>query len=187
MALKLHFTTDYDFFKYGGKSRSISEQSFAKRKDSFFFRRIERKYTDDELTEFFVSNFVSNGGKTWVGDLTSINAEKIYAEWRKNKESFTYLFVEDLKFLKDYDTDVQKLFIVENNSHPQLMKLLLGKKIKIETIIAMNRVLGFLSKWDEQIKETFIWPDISRIIKKYDGFLKYNTQEIRKIMRRELM
>jgi T4 gene Gp59 loader of gp41 DNA helicase len=186
MALKLHFTTDYDFFKYGGKSRSISESSFEKRKDTFFFRRIERKYSDEELTNFFVSNFVHNGGKIWVGDLTSINAEKIYAEWKKTNESFTYLFVQDLKFIIEYDEDIPSMWEVRNSSHPQILKFLLGKKIRMETVLATNRILNFIPKWDAEIEEKFIYPDISRILHKYDPFLKFDNQEIRRIMRKEL-
>ena len=62
-ALKLHFTTDYDFVKYQGKIRTISEEAFLKRKDQYFFRKIERKYNDEELTEFFVANFISQAGE----------------------------------------------------------------------------------------------------------------------------
>ena len=186
MALKLHFTTEYDFFKYAGKTRAITEEAFAKRKDVFFFRKIERKYSDEDLTNFFVANFVSSG-KTWVGDLTSLNAEKIFSEWKKNKESMQYHLTEDLKFLKDSQEDPQKAFEVQGGSHPPLLKFLLGKKIRIETVIATNRVLGFIDKWNKQIEETFIWPNVSRTISKYDPFVKLNTQNIRIVMRKELL
>lgn len=189
MSLKLHFTTQYDFFKYGGKSRAISEKTFAKRKDVFFFRKIERKYSDndEDLTNFFVSNFISSG-KTWVGDLTSLSAEKIFADWKKNNESMTYLFTEDLKFLKDFEEDSQKLFEVVEGGHPQLLKLMLGEKIRIETVVATNRVLGFMNNWDEQINEKFIYPNISKLIYKYDPFVKLiKTKNLRMIMRTELL
>lgn len=187
MALKLHFTTEYDFFKYAGKTRAITEEAFAKRKDVFFFRKIERKYSDEDLTNFFVANFVSSG-KTWVGDLTSLNAEKIFSEWKKNKESMQYHLTEDLKFLKDsQQEDPQKAFEVQAGSHPPLLKFLLGKKIRMETVIATNRVLGFIDKWNKQIEETFIWPNVSRTISKYDPFVKLNTQNIRIVMRKELL
>ena len=186
MALKLHFTTEYDFFKYAGKTRAITEEAFAKRKDVFFFRKIERRYSDEDLTNFFVANFVSSG-KTWVGDLTSLNAEKIFSEWKKNKESMQYHLTEDLKFLKDSQEDPQKAFEVQGGSHPPLLKFLLGKKIRMETVIATNRVLGFIDKWNKQIEETFIWPNVSRTISKYDPFVKLNTQNIRIVMRKELL
>lgn len=186
MALKLHFTTDYDYFKYGGKSKAITESSFQKRKDVLFFRKIERRYNDEERLEYFVSNMIESGGRKWIGDMASISSEKIYAEWKKNNESFSYLFKQDMKYIKDFDSDVEKLWKVPNGSHPQILKFLLGKKIRMETVIATNRVLNFLNKWDNEIQEEFIWKDVSRSIKKYDPFLKYDIKIIKKIMREEL-
>jgi hypothetical protein len=99
-----------------------------------------------------------------------------------------YHLTEDLKFLKDsQQEDPQKAFEVQGGSHPPLLKFLLGKKIRIETVIATNRVLGFIDKWNKQIEETFIWPNVSRTISKYDPFVKLNTQNIRIVMRKELL
>ena len=43
LALKLHFTTDhYDYFKYNGKHNATPE-SFDKRTDKRFFKRLVRK------------------------------------------------------------------------------------------------------------------------------------------------
>jgi hypothetical protein len=48
-ALKLHFTSEsYDYFKYKGKMK-ISDESFLKRRDRFFFAKLERKYKKSEL------------------------------------------------------------------------------------------------------------------------------------------
>ena len=57
-ALKAHFNSDYDFFKYGGKTK-ISRDSFFKRKDRHFFVRISKKYREyDFIRDYFVSNFI---------------------------------------------------------------------------------------------------------------------------------
>jgi hypothetical protein len=88
-ALKLHFTSDYDFIKYSGKIKKISEASFLKRKDQYLFRKIERKYSDDELTNFFVANFVSSAGVRWVGDMSGPESEKVYVAWLKSMETFS--------------------------------------------------------------------------------------------------
>lgn len=189
MALKLHFTSpSYDYHKYLGKCRSATDKAFTNRKDAHFFRRLERKYSQDELINFFVANFVAGDGVAWIGNLTSISAEKIFAEWKRNRESATYIFTEDLKFLKDFEPDAQRLFEVPaGGSHPQLLKFLLGKKIKIETVIACNRVLGFIDKWNDLIEDRIIWTDAARIISKYDPFLTFDTREIKVIMRKELL
>ena len=186
LALKNHFTyKNYNYFTYHGKVKA-NLKSFYKRNDRFYFEKLSRQKSDEEIINFFVANFVSSG-KTWVGDLTSLNAEKIFSEWKKNKESMQYHLTEDLKFLKDSQEDPQKAFEVQGGSHPPLLKFLLGKKIRMETVIATNRVLGFIDKWNKQIEETFIWPNVSRTISKYDPFVKLNTQNIRIVMRKELL
>ena len=41
-ALKLHFTSDYDYFKYNGKC-NVTLSSFNKRKEKFFFKKLSRE------------------------------------------------------------------------------------------------------------------------------------------------
>ena len=48
LALKQHFTSNYDYFKYNGKVRA-GEESFLKRNDRFFFRKLSKKYDKEEL------------------------------------------------------------------------------------------------------------------------------------------
>ena len=59
LSLKNHFTKDsYDYHKYCGKTRA-TVQSFYKRKDRFWFEKLARNKTDEEVVNFFVSNFIS--------------------------------------------------------------------------------------------------------------------------------
>ena len=52
-ALKLHFTSNYDYTKYNGKA-NVSTDSFLKRNDRPFFGKVARKYKED-TKDFFVS------------------------------------------------------------------------------------------------------------------------------------
>lgn len=184
LALKLHFTTDYDFFRYSGKVRSTNE-SFEKRKDSFFFRRLERKYSDNELTNFFVSNFVSNNKIKWIGELSSIDSEKTYVAWKKKMQSFSYVFKQDLLKIKDKMDMANPTLLWEPNrgEHPEVLRMYLGKKISIETLIASNIVLNFLPRWDREIKDTIVWPDVSKYMRKYQPFMNVNKEDLLKILR----
>jgi len=67
LAVKNHFTTSYDFFKYNGKVNA-KEDSFLKRKDKFFFAKLQRKYKDNDLRDLFVSNF-ADGEDFWIGNV----------------------------------------------------------------------------------------------------------------------
>ena len=78
-ALKLHFTTDYNFFKYNGKMRPVNEANLQLRRDYNQFRRIERRY-GDELEKFILANLITNEN-AWVSDLLSTEAEKRW--WKR--------------------------------------------------------------------------------------------------------
>lgn len=186
LALKLHFTTDYDYFRYGGKTRAMTNESFEKRKDTFFFRKIERRYNDQELTDFFVSNFVDNNKTKWIGELSNVNAEKTYANWKKRIQSLSYMFEQDLLIAKEKlrTANPAELWEPVAGGHPEILKLYLGKKISIETLVASNVVLNYLPKWDREIKDSIIWPDVSKSIRKYSPFIHMNKIDMTKIIKK---
>ena len=95
LSLKNHFTNPkYDFFKYGAKTRA-SMTSFNKRKDKYWFEKTSRKYSNEEIVDFLVSNFTAadNPQNLWIGEIIN-SGERTYAEWTKRRQSSTYLFKE---------------------------------------------------------------------------------------------
>lgn len=184
IALKLHFTTDsYDYIKYNGKTRPITEEALKKRKDYNHLRRVERKYADN-IVDYIVANFVSGQSGLWTTNFSSLQCEKNYVDWKQRHSEFPKLFKADLaKISAEWNKSLQ----VVNGGHPPLLKQYLGKKIYIETVIAMNEILNFLPYWDKQIQDTIIWADVSRMIKKYRPFVKFNLTEVKSIMREVLL
>ena len=73
-ALKLHFTTDYDYFKYGGKC-NVTPASFNKRRERFFFKKLAREYPDPELRDFLVSNFLNDINIEYIAQRTKQGVE----------------------------------------------------------------------------------------------------------------
>lgn len=181
-ALKLHFTTDYDFIKYAGKVKRISEASFLKRNDQYIFRKLERKYKDEELTNFFVANFISSAGVTWVGNMSGQESEKTYIAWQKRMESFSYQLKEELNKIID-DVDDPKGLLKTTGEHPPLIKLYMGNKVSAETVIAFDIAFNVLDAWNKVISDTIIWPEVYRQLKKYRPFVKVDPDNIKKIMR----
>jgi len=182
VALKLHFTRDkYDYFKYMGKVRSVNESSFEIRKDVFHFRKLERRYKDD-LTDFYVANMSQGKGVKWVGDLITIEAEKTYVDWKRHMESITYLFKQDMQTIADSCENVEKAWRTDG-SHPEVLRLFLGSKVKLESLVLADRVLGFHDIWDARITDTVVWPDVSRRMRKYAPFVKADVATIKKTMR----
>ena len=90
LSMKSHFTNrKYDFFKYGGKSRA-TVSSFNKRKDKYWFEKTSRKYSDQEITDFLLSNFVNTDApqNLWIGEIIN-SGERNYSDWMKRQQSFS--------------------------------------------------------------------------------------------------
>lgn len=168
MALKLHFTSDYDYFKYAGKTRSISEQSFQARKDHFKFQKLERRYKD-KIEDFFVANFVLNPNAKWIGDFDTMQADKLFREWQKTEQSFSYTMGKELSSLNAHP---KSLFKVEDGKHPEFLRAYLSRKISTPTFVACDEVISFMDKWNEKISDDHIWPEVRTRIEKYRPFFR---------------
>lgn len=176
LALKLHFTSpSYDYFKYNGKTRPIL---LDKRKDAMWFARLERKYKEPELINYYVSNMISNQRMNWIGDFNEVN----YINWKKRNESFSYLFKTELSSLLD-TTNLNDILKSDSGNHPMLLRAYMGNRVSIDTVVAMNKILQFICIWDQRIQDNVVWPSISNIFKKYDPFTKYDIGVIKKTLR----
>lgn len=175
-AVRLHFTTTYDYFKYHGKLRhgDITEQQFEQRKDSFFFRKLERRFKNDHhaLVNYFVANFIGTTQLKWINELVTVDAEKRYDAWLDRQKNFEDVFKNDLARIVAIDPVVNSALNSHNGQHPLPIKLYMAHKIQPETIIALDAVLRCITRWDETISEQIIWPEISNTFKKYKPFIR---------------
>jgi len=170
-ALKAHFGDgNYDYFKYEGKTR-IKRDSFYKRKDRFFFVKLSRKKEYQDIKNYLVANFVSNPD----GYVARFD-DKTYEDWLYRKQNFYTIFTDEMRpLVKDFEP----LFIVKSNNHPKLLQEYLGKRVSLETLIILNQMLRYDKKWDKQLLGDFIWNDVKKLMKNYQGFLTINDQRYR--------
>ena len=125
LSMKSHFTNrKYDFFKYGGKSRATIA-SFNRRKDKYWFEKTSRKYSDEEIQNFLLANFVStdNPQNLRIGEIIN-SGERNYSQWMKRKQSLTYLFKEQSNELLS-DNNLKEVFDCYKG-HPLVLKKYLG-------------------------------------------------------------
>jgi hypothetical protein len=181
LSLKNHFTNPkYDFFKYGAKTRA-SVTSFNKRKDKYWFEKTSRKYSDDEIIDFLVSNFTAtdNPQNLWIGEIIN-SGERNYAEWMKRQQSLTYLFTEQSNELFSEN----KLDDVFNCSkgHPPVLKMFLGGKISLETLVIYDKIFLFRNKFDKKLLDP-VWESVSLKLKKYNSFINIDIFKFKKILR----
>ena len=183
-AIKLHFSSEsYNFFHYDGKTR-VSIDAFQKRRDKFLFHRLARKYRDDEMVPFLVANFV-HSDDNWTKSLLEEEAEQIYREWKRVTDSMTKIYEEDLCRIATKDT-FNDLFKVEDGQFPKLLVAFLQKDVTIETMVILNNIFDFIRIWDKKISDDFIYPKVSRKIRKYGAFLNVNVDKYKKITMRTL-
>jgi hypothetical protein len=184
-AIKLHFTSEqYNFFHYDGKTK-VSVDAFQKRRDKFLFHRLARKYRDDEMVPFLVSNFVYSDGN-WTKSLLEEEAEQTYREWKRVTDSMSKVYVDDLQKIATKET-FNELFKVEDGQFPKLLVAFLQKDVTIETMVILNNIFDFIRIWDKKISDDIIYPKISRKIRKYGSFLNVNVEKYKTLTKETLV
>lgn len=181
LGLKNHFTKDsYDYHKYCGKTRA-SLQSFYKRKDRYWFEKISRQKNDDEVKDFFVSNFIScdDPQTLWIGEIIR-SGQMNYTKWQKRNQSLSYIFKEEVQSLVE-NQDFDALFSVKNG-HPTILKKHLCGDISIETLVILEKILGYKKHFDKSLKDP-VWELTSLRIKKYIPFLNIDVFKYKKILK----
>ena len=174
LALKLHFSGDYDFFKYNGKV-SASFNSFKKRKDKYQFLKLSKKLSDEQIIDYYVANLIRD--KQWIGEFN----QKNWLEHKRILQSLEYTFENDFEKLLTNIEEFDIIFNCDEGKHPKLLKSFLGKKINLETMVILNKLLDFVEIFDNQIVETYIWPVVSQRIIKYSPFVNVNKKIFRKL------
>ena len=181
-ALKLHFTSSsYDFFKYHGKT-NVSKDTFMRRKDKYSFYKLSRKYSLDELRNFFVANFVY-GDSTWVGEMTGPNGEDVYKKWQKISQSLTYNFESDIVRILEQANSPDELMKVRSGGYPTLLVGAMQNSISIETLVILNDMMNFFSMWDKKISDDIIWPSWKLKCEKYAPFITYDKVKFKNILK----
>ena len=142
MALKLHFTTEsYDITVTKGAVKS-SESAFLKRRDVFLFRKLAKKFVArQEIINYFVANFAAGDTN---GGIFNADSDDIYEKWKGRQDRLSYMFADDIsRLLLEAEKSEQDPLVSYNNQHPILIKMLLGKKISLETVIILDKLLDF--------------------------------------------
>ena len=187
LAMKLHFTKEnYDYFESNGKARA-NEENYQQRNDFYFFETLARKYTKEEIQELlFASFFVSEEpSKVWIGSIKK-SGKDCWLAWKKAQQSLTYTFEQDTKSMVGVMATEGYTFNTFLSSveqtHPPLLKLLIKRRVNLETFIVMDIVLGFTKQWDKNLHDP-LWENISLKVKKIKPFLSIDSNKYRHILK----
>ena len=154
--MTLHFKdgSNYDFFKYGGKTR-VTQDSFLRTKGKYFYEKYSRKFhKEDDAIAFLAANFKE--GCSWVRDLD----EKPYKDFLAYRDALGYKFQQDL----------------EKYSNANIYEeLLLGDKSSWIYIILMNEISNgfFIEELNKKHEDDIIWEHLHNNILTFYPFVIY--------------
>jgi T4 gene Gp59 loader of gp41 DNA helicase/T4 gene Gp59 loader of gp41 DNA helicase C-term len=165
LALKNHFTKDnYDFFKYGGKARNVSKESFLSRKDRFQFEKLARRC--DDVKTHMVANFMADN-RTWIGEMLDDEAFDATKRHLKRIQSMSYNFKNELENIDN----IKELFAMTDTGYPKFMVEYNFGTLSMESIVILDAFIGFISKFDAKLGDDYLWSKFSFKARKFAPFL----------------
>ncbi len=186
LAFKNHFTKQsYSYFKYSGKSRA-SVQAYNNRKDRYFFERMSRKKTDDEIKQYFLANFVEcdDPDRLWIGEIISAGEDNLKS-WMKRSQTMSYMFRTEVEVFVSKE-NFQQLFSIKGQSHPEVLKKYLQGALSIETMVILDIILDYVKNFDKKLEDP-VWTTVSLKIKKYKPFLNIDVEKYKSILKEQVV
>lgn len=176
LALKAHFNSDYDFFKYNGKV-NLTAKTLQNRNDKYYFEKLSKLKNP---LNYLLANFVKSEG-VWVGELFNEQCTTIANKHQSFLESLSYHIQEELKKLHD---NFDENFIIMKNEHPLLLKKYLSEEISIELLIILDEIIKYSKYWNQKLENDFLWTPIFFKMQKYKPFFKYDKLKLKEIIKK---
>lgn len=173
IALKQHFTSNYDYFKYHGKV-SATENAFHRRKDSLFFGKIA---LHNDPFGFLLCQ-VSNDPKVYIRDIAyKKHAQERYERWHEEFTNPLISYEKELKALAPRWKQVKK------GQHPFALKAYLSGELSLQSFCIFLSLNDQLDKYNEVLKDDIVWKDVGFMVRKYLPFMKYDKTKAKQITR----
>ena len=74
------------------------------------------------------------------------------------------------------------LFAKDGPRHPEILKTYLRGEVSIETMVILDKILGFRQDFDKHLSDP-VWETVSMRIKKYSSFLHIDVFRYKKILK----
>lgn len=187
--LYLHFTDqNFDFFKYRGKSKSITPEKYKKHPSKETYDALFRKYgSHQRVIDFFVANMVAGKIHHFPGEYLDDECHDQYLKWKGGIASLSYCFEQELRTSKQYldneEIPYSKLLEPEQGQHPLLLRYYYGGLVSLETVLICVIVLKLAPHWNKRILEDVMWPNTLFFIRKYRPFLKFDKEKMKETVR----
>ena len=167
-AIKQHFTSGYDYFKYHGKFRNAD---LNKRNDAWVFTNLARALQDKDVEGFFVAHMLENPNM-WVGEMTR---SEIFPNYKKKMLQLKQYFKEDVRtilaFCEREGIEFEDVFKINAETYPTIIKLVKQGYIQLETYILFNRMMNLQPHYDKHYEGNIMMEDFSKLVRNYAPFL----------------
>lgn len=192
VAIKLHFQTNYDYFKFAGKVK-VSRESYEPRRDRHIFERLAKVYDESNYELLLLANFL-NSSDTWIGTIATEQGRAKYLALKKRLQSLQYEFKQSMDRIKsDIDCGIIPSFdglfskTSDDESWPHIVSLLTQQDITLESFIIMNKILNFLPRISKHVDDDLVWPEIYKLVAKYSPFLRIDLKPFKDIMKKTFL
>jgi len=92
------------------------------------------------------------------------------------------MFEKDITLLlQDFDKG-KFIFAVPESSHPKLLKEYLGKRVSLETMIILDELMEYSTKWNIHLKDDLMWPSVNLLMNNYKKFLTIDKEKCRIVL-----
>jgi len=147
-AVFLHFTTDYDYQKYHGKT-AYKKDTFEHRKDKYSFHKLVRVLMAHHINyvyfEYYLSWLHLNEEKWVTTALIESKVNDFEHEWRKYSDSRLTYFQADAKKIQSLEPE-------------HLFALLQTGEIHTQTLLILNQIWrGLIGKMNDALKGRYLW------------------------------
>lgn len=193
-AINQHFAGKFDFFKYDGKIK-VKPSTYEGRKDRYFFQKLSKQYSRQELINFFVGNIIHDKkiyGGNWIGNLLNDEAHSSYLKYKGIIESLSYHFENDCKKLIDYQEKYRIKFIqFFHLSESMCWPHIFYTDINPESLVILNEVIRislkfykpfeYISLLNNEISP--VWDAEERpFLERFTPFLKFDKVKMKSII-----
>lgn len=175
-AVRLHFTTDFDFFESKGAAppKTTTYAHLLKKKYHAAIVQLSKTYRAKQLRDYFVSNMLVDNG-SYMFDV-SAEGKRVYQDYIRRRDSRSYIFRQDINRIcmetaKVGGKSIWDSTTVTNGQHPLLFRLFVGSYLSPESIAILGKLNDFVEDWDKKIAEPVLYPIVANQIKKFRPFV----------------
>ncbi len=161
-ATSMHFSSNYDAFKFSFKAKNLSVSAYNKRRDKYFFEHAVKKFSsEEEIRRYVFANYFFDE-VSWFGDMSP----QPYDDYNIRLQSMSYLFRKDLK---QFDPRLDFILQSYHGKYPVIMNAMFTHDVMPETVMLIHLLTNFLNV--VKVDDELLWPTIQTKLIKGSSFI----------------